>query len=99
MSEVSAASKEASARRPALDLDLSTSELDRSGQPGGLILWPRTFLPFSPADLEMHCCMNMHTLLGCKAALADWIEGFVDEAGERVVSRAEFEDAIWSYEW
>ncbi|KAK0246170.1 hypothetical protein EDD85DRAFT_803326 [Armillaria nabsnona] len=98
MSEVSAASKEASARRPALNLDLSTSELDRSGQPGGLILWPRTFLPFSPADLEMHCCMNMHTLLGCKAALADWVEGFVDEAGERVVSRAEFEDAIWSYE-
>lgn len=99
MSEVSAASKEASARRPALNLDLSTSELDRSGQPGGLILWPRTFLPFSPADLEMHCCMNMHTLLGCKAALADWIEGFVDEAGERVISRAEFEDAVWAYEW
>ncbi|KAK0198768.1 hypothetical protein F5146DRAFT_1020917 [Armillaria mellea] len=98
MTEVSAASKEASARLPASNLDLPISDLDRSGQPGGLILWPRTFLPFSPADLEMHCCMNIHTLLGCKAALADWIEGFVDEAGERVVSRAEFEDAIWSYE-
>ncbi|KAK0481803.1 hypothetical protein IW261DRAFT_1563094 [Armillaria novae-zelandiae] len=98
MSEVSAASKEASARRPALNLDLPTSDLDQSGQSGGLLLWPRTFLPFSSADLEMHCCINIHTLLGCKAALADWIEDFVDEAGERVVSRAEFEDAIWSYE-
>ncbi|KAK0208674.1 hypothetical protein DFS33DRAFT_464431 [Desarmillaria ectypa] len=98
MSEVSAASKEASARRPTLNLDLPIPNLDRYGQPGGLLLWPRTFLPFSSSDLEMHCCINTHTLLGCKAALGDWIEGFVDEAGERVISRSEFEDSIWSYE-
>lgn len=98
IAEVSAASKEASARRPTLTLDMPTPNLDQTGQPGGLLLWPRIFLPFSSSDLEMHCCIYMHTLLGCKAALADWVGGFVDEAGERVISKSEFEDCIWSYE-
>ncbi|ESK92178.1 hypothetical protein Moror_4829 [Moniliophthora roreri MCA 2997] len=64
----------------------------------GLLLWPSTLIPMGPAELEMHACKNVHTVLGCKPALDEWISGYVDEEGKRVVSEAEFEQAIWDYE-
>ncbi|KAF7347406.1 Methyltransf-25 domain-containing protein [Mycena venus] len=56
----------------------------------GLVLWPATFIPLDAQELEMHATKHVQTLLGCKPALAG--------TGERVVSEAEFEDAVWEYE-
>jgi hypothetical protein len=68
-------------------------------QSPGLLLWPATFLPLSPSELEMHACKHVHTLLGCKPALVEFIETFVDEHGARLVSDEEFQQALWDYEW
>ncbi|KAJ8084673.1 hypothetical protein PM082_003449 [Marasmius tenuissimus] len=70
----------------------------KTKQSPGLLLWPSTLIPMSPAELEMHACKNMHDLLGCKPALAEWVSGYVDENGERVVSDEEFEETMWEYE-
>ncbi|KAJ6623157.1 hypothetical protein B0H10DRAFT_2213838 [Mycena sp. CBHHK59/15] len=65
----------------------------------GLILWPATFIPLSPMELEMHACKHVHTLLGCKPALGEYVARFADPAtGRRVVSEEQFEDALWEYE-
>ena len=67
-------------------------------QSQGLIVWPSTFIPFEPTELEMHVCKHMHVLLGCKPALAEFIAEFTDEDGGRLVDEAEFNDVIWQYE-
>ncbi|KAJ6541865.1 hypothetical protein B0H19DRAFT_1268807 [Mycena capillaripes] len=65
----------------------------------GLILWPATFIPVPPQELEMHATKHVQTLLGCKPALAEFVGTFVDpETGGRLVSEGEFEDAVWGYE-
>ncbi|KAJ7665216.1 hypothetical protein DFH06DRAFT_1186785, partial [Mycena polygramma] len=65
----------------------------------GLILWPATFIPVPPQELEMHATKHVQTLLGCKPALAEFVSTFVDpETGRRLVSEGEFEDAVWDYE-
>ncbi|KAF7354837.1 Methyltransf-25 domain-containing protein [Mycena sanguinolenta] len=65
----------------------------------GLLLWPSTFIPLSPQELEMHATKHVQTLLGCKPALAEYVASFVDpETGARVVSDEEFADAVWEYE-
>ncbi|KAJ7640958.1 hypothetical protein FB45DRAFT_738323 [Roridomyces roridus] len=65
----------------------------------GLLLWPATLIPLAPVELEMHTTKHMQTLLGCKAALGEYIGNFLDpETGERMVSDEEFEDALWEYE-
>ena len=45
----------------------------RPYQPLGLIMLDSTrkLLPFTPAELEMHACKNMHVLLSCKNALME----------------------------
>jgi hypothetical protein len=35
-----------------------------------------------PLELEMHACKNMHVLLGCKAALWDFIQDVKGEDGD-----------------
>ncbi|CAK5280404.1 unnamed protein product [Mycena citricolor] len=66
----------------------------------GLILWPSTFIPVPPLELEMHATRHMQTLLACKPALAEFVAAHVDPVtGQPVVSDQEFEDAIWDYEW
>jgi hypothetical protein len=70
-----------------------------TSQSPGLILWPSTFLPLSPSELEMHACKHVHTLLGCKPALAGFVETHVDDTGERLVGEEEFHRSIWDYEW
>ena len=77
----------------------SSSSSSATSQSPGLLLWPATFLPLSPSELEMHACKHVHTLLGCKPALAEFIETHVDEHKARLVSDEEFRQAIWDYEW
>jgi SAM-dependent methyltransferase len=67
-------------------------------QSPGLFVWPSTFIPLPPAELEMHANKYVHTLLGCKPALADFIAQFTDEDDTRFVEEDEFHDIVWQYE-
>jgi hypothetical protein len=67
-------------------------------QSSGLILWPSTFIPIEPLELEMHACKTMHVLLGCKAALWDFIQDVKGEDGEAHISQDEFNELTWEYE-
>jgi hypothetical protein len=70
-----------------------------AAQSPGLILWPSTFIPVEPLALEMHACKHMHVLLGCKAALSDFIHGIKSADGQAHISRDELNDLTWEYEW
>ncbi|EGO31078.1 hypothetical protein SERLADRAFT_412541 [Serpula lacrymans var. lacrymans S7.9] len=67
-------------------------------QSPGLLLWPSTFIPISPLELEMHACKNLHLLLGCKSALADYLHSLKREDGVPVISDEEFTNIVWDYE-
>lgn len=71
----------------------------RSTQSPGLLVWPSTYIPMAPAELEMHACKNIHMLLGCRAALAEFVARHRDEDGAREVRADEFDDIVWDYEW
>jgi hypothetical protein len=47
----------------------------------------------------MHACKYIHTLLGCRPALEEFVAKFVDERGDRFVGEEGFRDEIWEYEW
>ncbi|KII93964.1 hypothetical protein PLICRDRAFT_171659 [Plicaturopsis crispa FD-325 SS-3] len=64
----------------------------------GLYVWPATFIPIPPAELEMHACKNVHLLLSCRSALYDYVQEFKDEVGKPLVSEEEFMDQLWEYE-
>ncbi len=68
-------------------------------QDPGLLVWPSTYIPMGPAELEMHACKYIHTLLGCRTALSEFVAKYKDEEGKRWVGEDEFEDEIWDYEW
>jgi hypothetical protein len=68
-------------------------------QSPGLILWPSTFIPVEPLELEMHACKHMHALLGCKAALSDFIQDIKGPDGQAHISQDELNDLTWEYEW
>ncbi|RXW24565.1 hypothetical protein EST38_g1268 [Candolleomyces aberdarensis] len=65
-------------------------------QSPGLLVWPSTYIPMSPSELEMHSCKWVQSLLGCRHALREHITGEFE--GKRLVDDAEFEEAIWDYE-
>ncbi|KAG6911330.1 hypothetical protein DXG01_001001 [Tephrocybe rancida] len=91
------ASAKASTRRPVS----SSSTLVSSPSPvqsPGLIVWPNQFIPMSPSELEMHALRNVHTLIGCKPALAEFVGSFLDEDGNRIQSPEDFDEALWMYE-
>ncbi|KAH7906477.1 hypothetical protein BJ138DRAFT_1016153 [Hygrophoropsis aurantiaca] len=69
-------------------------------QSPGLILWPYTFIPIPPLELEMHACKNLHSLLGCKAALYEYLQDFKDSASNElpVISDTDFDESLWDYE-
>jgi len=67
-------------------------------QSPGLILWPSTFIPMEPLELEMHACKHMHVLLGCKAALSDFIQDVKGTDGRAHISQVELNDLTWEYE-
>ncbi|KAL0947811.1 hypothetical protein HGRIS_013883 [Hohenbuehelia grisea] len=62
----------------------------------GIVLWPATFIPVPQPELEWHALKHVRTLLGCKSALADYVEVF-DRDGVRVVDE-DFWDALHDYE-
>lgn len=66
-------------------------------QSPGLILWPATFIPIDPFELEMHACKHLHSLIGCKAALTEFLQ---DVAREQKLSfdQQMVDDLIWDYE-
>ena len=68
-------------------------------QSPGLLVWPSTFIPLTPVEVEMHANKYVHTLLGCKPALAEFIAQFTDEDGTRFVDDDEFHEVMWKYEW
>ena len=68
-------------------------------QSPGIFVWPSTFIPLTPIELEMHANKHVHMLLGCKAAMAEFIAQFIDEDGTRFVDDDEFHDVVWKYEW
>ncbi|KAK7465559.1 hypothetical protein VKT23_005534 [Stygiomarasmius scandens] len=70
----------------------------KAKQSSGLLLWPSTFIPMNPTELEMHACKGMHELLGSKHALAEYIASKKDEDGKPIVDEQEFEDAVWQYD-
>jgi SAM-dependent methyltransferase len=66
-------------------------------QSPGLVLWPATFIPIPPFELEMHACKHLHSLIGCKAALTEHLQ---DVARERhlFLDQQMVDDLIWDYE-
>ncbi|KIY73518.1 hypothetical protein CYLTODRAFT_218084 [Cylindrobasidium torrendii FP15055 ss-10] len=67
-------------RRPSNPLLASSynSNASTSTQSPGVIAWPHTFIPMSAAELEMHACKHMHTLIGCKLAIINYVQQFID---------------------
>ncbi|KAJ7110323.1 hypothetical protein C8R43DRAFT_904362 [Mycena crocata] len=64
----------------------------------GLVLWPNTFIPQTPMELELHATKHMTALLGSKHALGEYVSTYTDATGERLVSDEEFQEALWQYE-
>ncbi|KAF9531876.1 hypothetical protein CPB83DRAFT_891220 [Crepidotus variabilis] len=64
----------------------------------GILVWPSTYLPMGAAELEMHACKYMHTLLGCRPAMSEFVGKHVDQDGRRWVGDDEFKEEIWEYE-
>ena len=88
---------EANRRKAALVLGLEP----RSGKPSqspGLVLYPSTYIPIAPLELEMHACKHMHVLMGCRSALGDYVAQFKDEKGLPLVDERGFRDFMWDYE-
>jgi len=75
-----------------------SSESEPATQSPGLILWPNIFIPMAPYELEGHACKHVQTLLGCKSAMFDHLRAQRMPEGKERISRAEFEDIIFSYE-
>ncbi|KAF5312409.1 hypothetical protein D9619_002650 [Psilocybe cf. subviscida] len=71
---------------------------NHSLQSPGILIWPSTYIAMSPVELEMHACKNVHTLLGCRPALYEFVRKQMDKEGKRLASDEEFADAIWEYE-
>ncbi|PFH52290.1 hypothetical protein AMATHDRAFT_57336 [Amanita thiersii Skay4041] len=76
----------------------STRHHIQSAQSPGLILWPSTYFPMSPSELEMHTCKHLHVLLGCKHAISDYLRVLKDEDGTKFISDHALNDLLWEYE-
>ncbi|KAF9523293.1 hypothetical protein CPB83DRAFT_898872 [Crepidotus variabilis] len=57
-----------------------------------------TYLGMSAEEVEMHACKYIHTLLGCRAALKDFVQQFRGDDGEVCVNDQEFDEELWQYE-
>ncbi|KAI0049274.1 hypothetical protein FA95DRAFT_907197 [Auriscalpium vulgare] len=77
---------------------LGAARLSPAGVPyqqPGLVIFPSTFIPMSPAEVEMHSSKNLHTLLSCRAAIRDFTSEHTAIGGP---SPEELENALWEYE-
>ncbi|KAG5643138.1 hypothetical protein DXG03_001528 [Asterophora parasitica] len=92
------AAASAKTRRPISSSSTLVSTSTGPTQSPGLIVWPSKFIPLSPTELEMHACKNVHTLVGCKPALTEYIATFVNQDGSRVETDEGVDQALWDYE-
>ncbi|KAG6851381.1 hypothetical protein H0H93_005779 [Arthromyces matolae] len=97
LSEATALAK-AATRRPLSSTSTLVTGPSAPIQSPGVIVWPNQFIPLAPAELEMHALRSVHTLIGCGAALADYVSTFLDEEGNVIKSVADFEVDLWDYE-
>jgi len=67
-------------------------------QSPGLLVWPSTYIPVEPVELEFHGNKHMHTLLGCKASLLEHVAKYVDESGKRLMDEGELDYALSEYD-
>ncbi|CAA7268092.1 unnamed protein product [Cyclocybe aegerita] len=67
-------------------------------QSPGILVSTGQYIAMGPAELEMHACKYVHTLLGCRPALSEFVRGFRDEEGRKFVKDKEFAEAVWEYE-
>ncbi|KAI6048052.1 hypothetical protein EDC04DRAFT_2555481 [Pisolithus marmoratus] len=67
------------------------------GQSPGIVVNMQTFIPLSPFELEMHACKHIHTLLGCKAAIHEYLEE-MSKRTQLSVPEHEIDDILWDYE-
>lgn len=74
-----------------------TSSHAHPTQSPGLILWPATFIPIAPFELEMHACKHLHSLIGCKAALAEYLHDIARDQN-LPFDQQMVDDFIWDYE-
>lgn len=90
----------AAARRPIVHGNQSYhSPITRGPQQSpGIIIAPSTFIPLTTVETEFHACKWIHTLLGCRPALVDYVRSRTDETGRTIVDDAELNDALWTYE-
>ncbi|KAJ3572211.1 hypothetical protein NP233_g3236 [Leucocoprinus birnbaumii] len=90
----------ASARRPVAEgvKSYQYSAIRGPSQSPGIIIAPSTFIPLTATETEFHACKWIHTVLGCRPAIFDYVRSHVDEVGRRLVSDAELKDALWAYE-
>ncbi|KAF7317587.1 Methyltransf-25 domain-containing protein [Mycena kentingensis (nom. inval.)] len=70
---------------------------DVLAQSPGLILWPSTFVPMTPAELEAAVSKHQRVLLSCKGALVEYA-GEVAEEGEGEEQREAAGEALWEYQ-
>lgn len=69
--------------------------------PTGLFLFPDQFLETTPLELERYLCKHMDSLLGCKAALDDYVLHPRAEGGEEldpVFEENKWMEMLWEYE-
>lgn len=70
----------------------------KSSQPPGIVVSPSTFIPLTPIETEFHACKWIHTVLGCKPAIVDYVRSDDNQIGSQVTDEAELSDAMWTYE-
>lgn len=85
------------AQRPAHDVQYLT--VPTTLQSSGIMISPSTFVPLSATEIEFHACKWMHTLLGCRPAIFDYVHSHSDETGRELISDSELKEALWTYEW
>jgi len=85
------------AQRQAHDVQYLT--VPRTSQSSGIIISPSTFVLLNATEIEFHACKWMHTLLGCRPAIFDYVHSHLDEMGRELISDSELKEALWTYEW
>ncbi|KAL5534036.1 hypothetical protein ACEPAG_496 [Sanghuangporus baumii] len=67
-------------------------------KPSGLFIFPDQFLETSSFELERYLCKHLDTLLGCRAALDEYVMSLRDENGEVIAQEDDWHDMFWEYE-
>jgi len=67
-------------------------------QSPGLLIDNTKYVAIEPTELEMHACRFMHTLLGCRPMLGEYVASHVDGYGNRLVDEDTFSYYMGEYE-